>query len=217
VLQFFWNFSTPGAVAYFRDVVMVGGATASPALDGVFSDDIDGFPAEHAAAAALMGITAQEGAKLQAATAVAWQSMFEGLVEADKFNWQAFIGGAYDETAKPPNASGNATCGAPMRTWCEAQGSDLPLLLAHDGTNTTAAAFLVGRDDHWWFGTGWMGHDKFPTWYPQYDWRVGPPAGKCVESKPMVFTRAYTNAGPGSVAAATLDCNSFEASFEFHG
>lgn len=215
MFQFFWNFSTPAAAAYFRDRVMVGGATASPALDGVFSDDVSGFPVEHELAAARMGVTRAEAELLNTALGEAWQSSINGLVEAGKYNWQAFQGGNDDSTAGAPSAAGEATCAAPMRAWCAEQGKGGALLLTADGSNTTAAAFLVARSDHWFLGTGWSNCGLRQSWYPQYDWRVGEPVSGCEEIKPGVFTRAFRPDGAGAVKQATLDCNAFTAEIDF--
>lgn len=110
-----------------------------------------------------------------------------------------------DGAAPGPTA---ANCAAYMAELCDPAWQDVPMTMQHDGSNTTLAAFLIGRGPVAYIGWGWNG-GALPPWDPLFDLDVGVPVGGCATADGAVFTRAWSR------GRATLDCRAWTASLNF--
>jgi hypothetical protein len=61
---------------------------SDPAVDGTFTDDVDGVPEEHPAVQAAINMTDAQLAQLQYATLATNMLLIESLVPAQKYNWR---------------------------------------------------------------------------------------------------------------------------------
>jgi hypothetical protein len=86
--QFFWDFTNASAAQYF--ITSVVNVLSDPAVDGTFTDDVDGVPEEHPAVQAAINMTDAQLAQLQYATLATNMLMIESLVPQQRYNWQAF-------------------------------------------------------------------------------------------------------------------------------
>lgn len=175
----------------------------SPYVDGTFSDDVTGIPAEHGNAPKNIGLTSAQVAALQNSTNQYVQALIETLAAKGKYLWQAF--GTQDGTSGGPS-QGN--CARYMAQVCDASFQNKPWLQQWDGKNTTIAAFLIGRGPVAYTGYGWNG-GPLPGWDPLMDLNVGEPLSLCTQPTNGVFTRQW------SAGTATLDCNTWTATLDF--
>lgn len=209
--QFFWNYLNQEAADYF--VSSVTAVLAPDAVDGTFTDDVDGLPAEHPRAQANIGMSDDDLSALRFATQSTSQRLIDTLVAAGKYNWQAF--GSRDTSVSARLGAGAglspATCAADVRALCNATLQAQPLLMkmASPGpdANQTLAAFLVVRPPHAYLGWAWESGDE--KWTDLFLLQPGEPAGPCAETAPGVFERAWT------AGVARLDCNKWEADLPF--
>ena len=84
--QFFWDYRVPDAAQYY--VMSILGTLSDPAVDGTFTDDLDGFPAEHGNGPAHIKMNASDVAEVQYYTQATHQILVEELVAVGKYNWQ---------------------------------------------------------------------------------------------------------------------------------
>ena len=219
--QFFWNYLNEEAANYF--VSSVDAVLNDDAVDGTFTDDVDGLPAEHPSAQARIGMTDAELAALRFATQTTSQLLIDTLVAHNKYNWQAF--GSRDTSALPPSLPGPAsrrgaalgagpspsTCAAWMRTNCAAAMQAAPMLMKMDSSpgnaNQTVAAFLIVRPPYGYLGWSWESGDE--KWDDIFYLQAGEPQGLCTEAPAGVFSRAW------SEGTAQLDCNKWAAELPF--
>jgi hypothetical protein len=211
--QYFWNYSNPAAAAYALAASELGPLGAgSPFVDGTYLDDTQALPQEHAAAPAAMGLSP---AQLLAAQNASWRwtdAAIGALAARGKFIWQGFDGarqGDPDSVAPGPT---RATCAAWMAEACAPAWQAVPMTVQTDGSNTTLAAFLIARGPVAYIGWGWgiPPPGPLPPWEPLWDLDVGEPLGLCEERAAGVFSRAW------SKGAASIDCNAFTATLDFH-
>jgi len=202
--QYFWDFRNVDAAAYF--VSSVAASVADPAVDGTFTDDVTGVPAEHEEVQKNTGMSDAEIAALQYATQQASQNLITTLTLAGKYNYQAF--GAQDGVNGGPT---KGTCAAWVRERCAPAYQGRPMFIGMDNApanaNQTVAAFLVTRPPHGYIGWGWESDDR--QWNDIFFLQAGTPAGLCVESPAGVFSRAWT------AGTAVIDCNQWTASLPF--
>jgi hypothetical protein len=229
--QYFFNFTVLGAQRFYIDETLA--SLASPAVDGTFTDDIDGLPAEHAGVPAALGMGAQALSDLRFATQQMGSALIYALVGAGKYTWQAFFSQDTSEPAAPPpppSSGGGAarraaaraapfrgpvtpsTCAAYMRKYCALGYQGRPLLQHHDASspvarNASVASFLVTRPPIAFLGFGFASNDS--NWDPLFLLQAGEPTGLCAEAPEGVFTRSYTLGTP------QLDCNTFTAQLPF--
>ena len=174
-----------GARDFFVNSVLA--ATSDPAVDGTYSDDVDGFPDEHGTAPALIGMSAADVGELQYWTQATHARLVVELVARGKYNWQAF--GYTDGTGPSVTQS---TCLTFMTARCTAayQSPQNPVLMGMDDSNLNAsiAAFLITRPPYAWLGYGWESDQN--NWKAPFLYQVGEPQGNCVQSAKGVFTRA---------------------------
>lgn len=135
--QFFWDFRVAAAADFFIQSVV--NTTLNEYIDGSFTDDVTGLPAEHAAAIANMRLSIEEVTAIQKATQDTSQRLIEALVAQKKYNWQAF--GAQDGVGPAPS---QADCTTFMRTRCT-PGTQQWSMTMQLGGNQSLAAFLVLR------------------------------------------------------------------------
>ena len=224
--QYFWNWTQPEVLQWWREEILGPDAAGSPFIDGIFTDDVDGTFQEHGDAIAAMGMSDDQVQAVSDATQSAYTTLLRALIEARAYNWQAF--GAEDWTQALLPTKGGAACVASMRALCTAELRAQPKLISAPGANRAGAvvplgnmrqmvaAFLVMRGPYWWFGQGWSGHTctshRQPLPFP-YDplWDISPghPLTNCSEPTPGVFRRAFEH------GVAALDCNNFNATLDF--
>jgi len=216
--QYFWDFRNTSAVDAFIADAIGPDAVGNEAVDGIFTDDVDGTFEEHNAAVKNMGYTPEEVSDIIAANQVAYDRIITALIAKKGYNWQAIAGG--DGTSGDVLPKNQATCESAMRKLCPTsplQGR--PTLLPAGGksdthiADTTVAAFLIARGPFWWIGTGWQGCTTTPTTWqedPLMQIDPGTPTSNCVESSKGVYSRAFTKGN------ATLDCNTWKATLDFH-
>jgi hypothetical protein len=206
--QFFWDFTNASAAGYFIQATMA--VLNDPAVDGTFTDDVDGVPEEHPAVQKAINMTDAQLAQLQYATLATNMLLIEALVPNQKYNWQAF--GAEDGVNAGPT---RGNCAGWMRTMCDPAYQGRAMLMQMDNaaanSNQTVAAFLITRPPHAYLGWGWESDDR--NWNDIFYLQVGAPltggAGLCAEGPSGVFMRAY------SAGTAMLDCNAWSAKLPF--
>jgi hypothetical protein len=210
--QFFWNYSNPDAVSYVLNVSEQGLlGTASPWVDGTFLDDSQAIPQEHGNAPTNIGLSAYQLAILQNGTHAFVQLAISTLAANGHYIWQGFNnnpGGDPDAVAPGPSA---ATCSSYMATVCEPSWQSVPMTMQWQDTDKDQilAGFLIGRGPYAYLGYGWNG-GPLPSWDPMWDLDVGEPTAPCEQTDAGVFFRPYTNGN------ATLDCNTWTATLNFH-
>lgn len=209
--QFFWDFRVPAAADYYVSSVL--GVIADPAVDGTFTDDVTGLPAEHTAAPANMKLSAAEVAAVQQATQATNARLIEAAVAAGKFVWQAF---GYQDGVGPAVTSAN--CASAMASLCAAQPANAPMTMGFNAAsaNQSVAAFLIARTEIAFLGFGW--ESDMRMWNEAFLLDVGEPQGGCMQEdvpaadRPggttKVFSRMWSKLGKVS-----LDCASFQASW----
>jgi hypothetical protein len=198
----FWDFRVADSAAYFVSSVL--GSIETDAVDGTYTDDVTGVPAEHPDVASHTNLTAAEVAALQFATQAANMRLIDGAVQAGKYVWQAF--GAGDGATAGPTP---ATCAVWMQRYCAPARQGAPLLMQHDASaaNQSVAAFLIVRPPNGYLGWGWYSNDDM--WEPIFLLQAGVPLGLCTEGPSGLFSRAW------SAGNASLDCNTWSADLPF--
>lgn len=184
-------------------------------VDGTFTDDVDGLPAEHPNAQARIGMSDSDLAALRFATQSTSQTLINTLVKAGKYNWQAF--GSHDTSSPAPSGRREllgispSTCTSFMTTFCNATFQNQPLLMKMTSTpadvNATVAAFLIVRPPHAYLGWSWESDDS--KWDPIFLLQAGTPTSLCTTTAPGVFERQWTN------GVARLDCNTWTGTLPF--
>jgi len=178
----------------------------SPYVDGTYTDDVQGLPEEHAEAAGNLGMEDREVRELRYATQRTSQKLIRSLVEAKKYNWQAF---GFEDNLGPAVTKEN--CVSFLRSACNETTQHLPWTVELDEKHVaqSVAAFLIGRGPYAYIGYGWLG-EYLPRIHPLIEkLDVGQPIGLCREEPKHVFTRDWTK------GSATLRCDSFVANLFF--
>ena len=180
-----------------------------------FTDDVDGFPAEHPTVPAQLGMTADDVSALRFATQSMGSALISALTLNGRYTWQAF--GSRDTSSPHVVARGYvgitpSTCASFMRTYCDPLYQARPMLMHMSVAspaiaNATLAAFLITRPPYAYVGFAWESSDANHSSLFYLD--VGEPTGLCAEGPAGVFSRAWTEGTP------RLDCNSFEAELPF--
>ncbi len=204
--QFFWNYTNPAAGATFVSSVVA--SLNDSAVDGTFTDDVGGVPQEHPKVAANTGMGPAEMTALQVATGRAHGDLVKALIEAGKFNWQAFNGNQVGDGSGPTVTRAN--CLAFMRDYCRpARQQEAMMMSMTDNVNQSVAAFLVVRPPIAFLGWGWESGDE--KWDDVFLLQVGQPkdGAVCQEGPAGTFSRAWTE------GTAVLDCTSWEAALPF--
>jgi hypothetical protein len=150
------------------------------------------------------------------------------LVEAGAYTWSLIPGEAYANAM--PVTIDQATCAATVENGCSGQYDSAPLLFGltparsndwFPSSSQEVAAFLLMRGPYAWAGWGEWGM----VWPSGSDWNdphsevipfpaemlqeYGTAVGKCVQTKPGVFSRQYEN------LTITLDCNTWNATYSW--
>lgn len=226
--QYFWNFSEPSTSRMWNATVLFGEhALSSPYVDGFFIDD-DAFGREHP--------TLQNDTGMSDAAVVSFADKqhaslvrsFESVIAAGGLVWNAmrdpdgYEARAWGASTQNPTA---ANCSAWMAEKCGRDYSDHTMLMTPkcsqhtgrcDATNASAAAFMLLRGPHaFWGGGFWWGNNAVtqPTLFDERIGNLDPgtPLGGCVApsaGKGQVFTRKFTR------LTVTLDCTKFQGRFE---
>jgi hypothetical protein len=202
------DFRNQSVREYFVSATLA--SISDPAVDGTFSDDVDGVPAEHPNAPANTGLSPQDLADLRYATQEASMELIQATTLATKYNWQAF--GAGDGI---PSGVSKGNCATWMRARCTAAYQGSSLIMGMDNSpanaNQSVAGFLVVRPAYAYLGWGWESDDRMwnDLFYLEAGEPMAGPGGLCTETSTGVFSRQWTQ---GTV---TLDCNSWAASLPF--
>ena len=202
--QYFWDFRVPAVADWY--IASALALASSPYVDGVFTDDLEGFPSEHDDAPRSTNTSLAEVAALQFASLAAHGRLVAALAAAGKANWQAMgagYQGEYVGGGVPHDAGG---CARFMRARCGAQQQLRATLQSFDAAaaNQSIASFLITRGPVAFLGSGWeSGND---AWHDAFLYQVGEPLGLCAEQPPGVFSRPWT------YGLAMLNCTSFTAS-----
>ena len=212
--QLFWNHTNVRAqLAFVQSLLAV--VTAGPEVDGSFTDDVDGLPAEHPTVPAQLGMTADDVTTLRYATQSMGNALISALTLNGRYTWQAF--GSRDTSSPHVVARGfvgitPATCASFMRTYCAAEYQSRPMLMHMSVAtpavaNATVAAFLITRPPYAYLGFAWESNDRNFT--SLFYLSVGEPTAQCAEGPVGVFARPY------SLGTPRLNCTSFEAELPF--
>ena len=197
--QFFWDFRVPAVADYV--VYSLASTVSSDYVDGTFSDDVDGFPAEHSNGPKNINMSDADVAILQYHTQLTHTRLLAELISRGKYNWQAF--GGYDGVGAGISQS---TCLAFMRPKCNAAwqvNNAFTMNMDKNYQSQSLAAFLVVRTPVAYLGYGWESDQS--DWLPIFLTQVGEPSGVCQEVSTGVFSRQW------SYGNVTLNCTSFTA------
>jgi hypothetical protein len=196
--QFFWDFRLPEVREYYIQSVL--STLTDPAVDGTFTDDVTGFPAEHDQGPAHIKMNASDVATVQYYTQLANAQLIDAVVAAGKYNWQAF--GAQDGVG---DGVSKGSCAAFMRQRCDPSWQKRAITMRFDPASKeqSVAAFLITRGPIAFLGFGWESDQR--NWDSIFLTQVGEPTGACTEGPTGVFTR------PWSAGNAVLDCNKWTA------
>lgn len=188
--QWFWDHRNEAASNYFVSSVVesLQGAEA----DCTFTDDTGGLPAEHPAVVGKIKMTPQELEELQRATAVSYDKLLVALVQAGKWDWQAF-------STTPMFTRNN--CVSWMDSYCKPDRQKDMMIMAAAATNVSIGAFLITRPPIGVMGT----RADAPAFFLQ----PGTPVGLCKREGPGVYSREWTN------GVARLNCSSFTSILPF--
>ena len=179
---------------------------SGPYVDGSFTDDVTGLPAEHGNAPHTRKLSAADVLDIQLATSVANARLIDAAVAAGKYIWAAF--GNQDGVGAGPS---KATCATWMRDRCGAsaaayQARAITQAMDRANVNQSIASFLVTRPPIGYVGYGWESDMK--DWRPEFLWDVGKPSpisALCTEGPAGVFSRPWT------YGTVSLDCNQWTA------
>lgn len=200
--RYFWDFTNPAAAEYF--ISSVTESLNSAAVDGTFTDDVSGLPAEHAQVMSRINMTSKQLEELQIATLATHSRLVTTLIAAGKYNWQAFGGG---DGAGP--GINQDECATFIRSRCSEEFQRRAMMMdAGHASNQSVAAFLIVRPPIAFLGWGWESDDK-KNWDDIFLLQPGTPTGLCTEEKAGVFLRRWTN------GVVKLDCNTWTASLPF--
>ena len=223
--QYFWDYRITDVADYY--ITSIISTVSDPAVDGSFTDDVTGLPAEHPNAPGNMNLTAQEVLDIEKATQETNDRLIMALIEAGKYNWQAF--GYQDGIGSGITQSG---CLDFMRNGCDKLNGvgrynkdynynynynygnsysysysegNYTMIMTFDANNTmqSLAAFLIIRPKYAWLGYGW--ESDMSDWNDVFLYDVGEPKGTCVEIVNGTFQREW------SYGNVTIDCNNWQA------
>jgi hypothetical protein len=223
--QFFFNFSEPAMARFWNDTALFGThGFASPHVDGFFIDD-DAFGREHPTLQKDCGMSDAAVVDFADKQHAALVASFESVVAGGGMVWDAMR----DPDGREARAWGAAVnpsatnCSAWMADKCERDYTDHTLLMTPhcsqrtglcDETNASAAAFMLLRGPHaFWGGGFWWGNNAV-TQPSLFDERIGNldpgiPLGSCVASTDgQTFSRTY------SKVTVHLDCSTFQGRFD---
>lgn len=202
--QYFFDFRNPAVADWYIATALR--LCDNDYVDGIFTDDLEGFPSEHDYAPINSNTSYEDVAALQFASLAAHGRLVAALAAHGKYNFQAMgagYQGEYVGAGVPHDAAG---CAAFMRARCAPAWQQRATTMQFDSgaANQSVAAFLVTRGPVAFLGSGWeSGNDSFNS---AFLFDVGEPQGPCAEAPAGVFSR------PWSFGTASLDCNSFAAS-----
>jgi hypothetical protein len=179
-----------------------------PEIDGTYIDDGPyGFPLEKPTAVRDLEMGIEELSAYQAAAVDTYYKLMGKMIEAGKYSYQEL--GWYSGSAEITPSG----CVQFMRSRC-APSSQNHTLMMHAGSapglevlNQTVAAFLIARSPISFIGFGWPSADNL--WSDTFLLQAGEPVGLCVEERPGVFSRQWTE------GTAELDCGKWEAKLPF--
>ena len=138
--QFFWDFRNKDVQDYFAEKVMLAGMMHDE-IDGTFTDDPNGYGAEHLAIQSMVQLTDAEIADLQLGTQRAWMKSLALLTKAKKYIPQAY-------RTTPPfvfntTAAGVASCSKWMRAQCSVPANESTQTYQEEKVGTLAEAQMI--------------------------------------------------------------------------
>lgn len=209
--QFFWDFRKKDVQNYWAEEVCLKG-TADAAVDGMFTDDPNGYGAEHPAVQSMVKLTPDEIKELQLATQRAWMKGLALVTKASSYFPQAY-------RVTPPfgyntTKAGIASCTAWMQHQCAVPGNESTVVYPSPTSNPAhasmaIASFLVSRGPHSYIGVSHasMASADFRNKFLRLD--TGKPTGSCTEATPGIFTRAWSG------GKAAVDCTTATGTLDF--
>jgi hypothetical protein len=145
--QFAWNFTNSSLRSWWIKNILVGGGANDADIDGSFSDDVIGFPAEQENWIPRLGYSPAQLHALQVATQETWQQAAVQLADNGGYNWQMFGKG------DGPRGAGiaKAECVEQMRVLCTREMQSRPMMTSAGGGpnfeefNQTVSCFTCRR------------------------------------------------------------------------
>ena len=226
--QWFIDWRNADAADYF--VTAIVNSTFLPGVDGTFTDDATGAPAEHPTLARQLGVsnasllelqfaTQQAGNYLAVALAAAGKTCFDCIGGQVSWTNNSALAGGFGYNQRPPPRPAEL-CKAWMRNYCAPAMQGRGEFLEWDVRNAThhpqtMAAFLVTRPPLGYVGSYLMrgpgegGPAHGSAFSPLFSLDVGVPLELCTEAAAGVFQRRWSN------GVAALDCNTYEATLPF--
>lgn len=189
----------PDAANYYVQSVL--NTTLNEYVDGTFTDDVTGFPAEHDQGPAHIHMSPDDVAAVDQATYVANAALISAAVANGKYVWQAF--GAQDGVGSGPS---QGDCNSWMSARCNEAYQSQAITQTCDtkNFNQSLASFLITRPPIGFFGFGWESDQR--DWRPEFLWNVGVPTSNCSVVSSGVYARSWT------YGTVTLNCNTWTAS-----
>lgn len=202
--QYFFDFRNKDAAQWYIDTALK--LTNSPYVDGIFTDDFEGFPSEHDYAPINTNTSYEDVAALQFASLDTHGKLVSALSSVGKFNWQAMGAGYQGEYAGPGIPHDVLGCSEFLRSRCVPSFQEKAITMNFDSNyfNQSIAAFLIIRGPVAFLGYSWeSGNDQ---WHQSFLYNVGEPKGLCEETSSGVFSREWT------YGTVQIDCNTFSSS-----
>ena len=199
--QFFWDWRNLTATEYIiRSVVNI---TLNPWVDGIYSDDVNGLPNEHADVQPALNMTNSMVAVNAYCAQTGWLQQLQNLILNGKYDW-AGLSNAQGDGIGGAVSAGN--CNSFLSQRCNAASQQTTMTQTFDwyNANQSIASFLIVRPPIAFLGWGFP--SNINNWHPSFLYNVGEPLGLCYSPAPNVYTRAWTY---GNV---TMNCASFTAS-----
>jgi hypothetical protein len=209
--QFLWNFTSREAQDTILQSIIGVVESGGDFVDGLFTDDLGGFPDEHEGIQNMLNIsgsyTSGDLFALRNASQTMSQRLIDELPLRGKFVWHAFqsnnnVGDNWNSNGVNGTSFDSAHCTAWMSARCNSDFSTLRAWTTQMDpfhVNTSLASFLIARGPYSFIGWGAGYYD--PVWVPEFLWSVGAPQGNCSQVAPGVFEREW------SFGTARLNCS----------
>jgi hypothetical protein len=133
--QWFIDWRSAAATEYFVSAIV--NSTLADGVDGTFTDDRTGVPAEHPEVGPTLNLTELELQDIQHATQAAGQKLASALAAANRTCWDC-VGGAEGAPGsnwgrnQRPAPKGRAACAAHMRKLCAPQMQERGMFMSWD-------------------------------------------------------------------------------------
>ena len=214
--QFLWNLTSSEAQdTVFQSIIGVV-ESAGEFVDGLFTDDLGGFPDEHEGIQGMLNISGDYNSgdifALRNGSQTLSQRLIDGLAARGRYVWHAFgAGNNVGDNANNNTINGTHFDAAHCTAWMSARCNTdfvreraITVQMDPFHRNESIAQFLVVRGDYAWLG--WGAGQWDPVWVPEFLMDVGYPTTTCSQTSPGVFSRGWT------YGTASFDCNTYTGS-----